>query len=220
LSVVHLPESLPVVLVAGGLYDEPPVTAQWFWVETGVAPMLARRKVEVVVHDRPQAPMSWDEETAALLATIENAGHDRVALVAASNGCSPALRLMLDRPELVARTMLCWPATAGDQVIDGLAQVIISDVHDAATADRLLAGSPLRGVEREEMGTITGEVVVYPSMPESQAHKRSTITELLSTIPGVMLVGGSPEPFDDAFADFVEGFVDIVEAFSKVMHDD
>ena len=57
-------------------------------------------------------------------------------------------------------------------------------------------------------------------MPESQAHQRSTITELLSTVPGVMLVGGSPEPFDDAFADFVEGFVDLVEAFSKVMHDD
>ena len=57
-------------------------------------------------------------------------------------------------------------------------------------------------------------------MPESQAHQRSTITELLTTIPGVMLVGGSPEPFDDAFADFVEGFVDLVEAFSMIHHND
>jgi len=202
------------------LYDDPPVTAQWFWVETGVAPMLARRKVDVVVHERRVTPKSWEEEVEALRATIEAAGHERVALVAGSNGCSPALRLMLDQPELVARTMLCWPATAGHPIVDELATIIISDVHDATTAERLLAGSPLRGVEREEMGNITGEVVIYPSMPESQAHQRSTITELLSTIPGVMLVGGSPEPFDDAFADFVEGFVDIVEAFSKVMHDD
>lgn len=219
-SMVHLPESLPVVLVAGGLYDEPPVTSKGFWVDTGVAPMLTRRRVEVIVHDRPSEPTSWVEEADALAATIAASGHDRVALVAGSNGCSAALRLMLDRPELVARTLLCWPATAGNVVIDGLAQIIISDIHDDATALRLLAGGPLRGVSAEELGSLTGEVVVYPSMPESQAHQRSTVTELLSLIPGVMLVGGSPEPFDDAFADFVEGFVDLVEAFSKVMHDD
>lgn len=218
--MVHLPQSLPVVLVPGGLYDEPPVTAQWFWVETGVAPMLRRRNVDVIVHERPSAPRSWAEEADALAATVQQSGHPQVVLVAGSNGCSAALRLMLDRPELIARTMLCWPATAGHPVIDGLAQTIIADVHDAAVAADLLAGSPLRGITVGELGSISGEVVIYPSMPESQAHRRSTVTELLSSIPGVMLVGGSPEPFDDAFADFVEGFVDLVEAFSKVHHDD
>lgn len=218
--MVHLPEALPVVLVPGGLYDKPPVTAQWFWVETGVAPMLTRRNIEVVVHERPKAPRSWVEEAEALATTIDAAGHERVALIAGSNGCSAALRLMLDRPELVARTMLCWPATAGHPVIDGLAHTIISDAHDQAVAEELLSGSPLRGIMTEELASLTGEVVIYPSMPESQAHQRSTITELLTTIPDVMLVGGSPEPFDDAFADFVVGFVDIVEAFSKVHHDD
>ena len=218
--MVHLPESLPVVLVPGGLYDEPPVTAQWFWVETGVAPMLVRRKVDVLVHERPSEPVSWDEEADALITTIEASGHDRVALVAGSHGCSAAMRLMLNRPDLVARTMLCWPATAGNPVIDGLAHTIISDVHDEASAQKLLEGHPLRGISADELASITGEVVVYPSMPESQAHQRSTVTELLTTIPGVMMVGGSPEPFDDAFADFVEGFVDLVVAFSKVMHDD
>lgn len=218
--MVHLPQSLPVVLVPGGLYDEPPVTAQWFWVETGVAPMLERRQVDVVIHERPAEPKSWSEEADALAATISDAGHDRVALIAGSNGCSAALRLMLDRPELVARTMLCWPATAGNPVIDGLAATIIADAHDETVAAALLAGSPIRGITVDELSEISGEVVIYPSMPESQAHQRSTITELLSTVPGVMLVGGSPEPFDDAFADFVEGFVDLVEAFSKVVHDD
>lgn len=218
--VLHLPETLPVVLVPGGLYDDPPVTAQWFWVETGVAPMLQRRKVDVIVHDRPISPKSWEQEASALEATIAGAGHDRASLVAGSNGCSVALRLMLDRPDLVARVMLCWPATAGHPVIDGLAHTIISDVHDDAAATALLTGSPIRGVSADELSSIAGEVVIYPSMPESQAHQRSTVTELLSSIPGVMLVGGSPEPFDDSFADFVEGFVDLVEAFSKVHHDD
>ena len=219
-SVVHLPVALPVVLVPGGLYDDPPVTAQWFWVETGVAPMLGRRNVDVLVHDRPTDARSWSEEAEALAATIAAAGHSQVALVAGSNGCSVALRLMLDRPDLVARTLLCWPATAGHPVIDGLAHTIISDVHNAHVAEQLLKGAPIRGVSVDELAAISGEVVVYPSMPESQAHQRSTVTELLSTIPGVMLVGGSPEPFDDAFADFVEGFVDLVEAFSKIHHDD
>ena len=182
--------------------------------------MLARRNVNVIIHERPAEPRSWTEEADALAATIAAAGHDRVALIAGSNGCSTAMRLMLDRPELVARTMLCWPATAGNPVIDGLAATIIADAHDETVAAALLAGSPIRGITVDELSEISGEVVIYPSMPESQAHQRSTITELLSTVPGVMLVGGSPEPFDDAFADFVEGFVDLVEAFSKVMHDD
>ena len=218
--MVHLPESLPVVLVAGGLYDEPPITAQWFWTETGVAPMLARRHVEVIVHDRPATPTSWEEEAVALAATIEDGGHEQVALVAGSNGCSAALRLMIDRPELVARAMLCWPATAGNPVVDDLAEIIISDAKDKATAQRLLSGYPIRGTTREELAALDTEIVLYPSMPESQAHQRSTITELLSTVTGIMMVGGSPEPFNDEFAEFLEGFVDLVEAFSKVMHDD
>ena len=218
--MVHLPVSLPVVLVHGGLYDEPAMTGTSFWVDTGVAPMLRGRNVDVIVHERPAQPTSWAEEAEALAATIEASGHDQAAIVAGSNGCSAALRLLLDRPELVARTMLCWPATAGDLVVDGLARIIITDAHNDAAADQLLDGRPIRGVSPEELATIDGEVVLYPSMPENQVHQRSTQTELLTTLPGIILVGGSPEPFDDAFGDFVEGFVNMVEAFSKAHHDD
>lgn len=208
------------MLVAGGLYDEPAVTAESFWVKTGVAPMLRGRNVEVVLHERPTNPTSWTEEAEALAATITQGGHDRVAIVAGSNGCSAALRLLVDRPELVARVLLCWPATAGNAVIDGLAHTVIADVHDAEVAAELVSGRPIRGVEPDELAAVSSEVVVYPSMPESQAHQRKTVAELLASIPGVMMVGGSPEPFDDSFADFLDGFVDLVEAFSKVMHDD
>ncbi len=174
----------------------------------------------MIVHERPREPTSWSEEAAALAATIADAGHERVALVAGSNGCSVALRLLLDQPELVHRVLLCWPATAGDPVVDGLARIIISDVHGSATADRLLEGNPIRGVTADELAAITAEVVLYPSMPENTAHQRSTVTQLLATIPGVLLVGGSPEPIHDEFAEHLFAFVDIVDAFSKVHHDD
>lgn len=218
--MVHLPKPLPVVLIHGGLYDESSVTADSFWVATGIVPMLKGRNVELLVHERPAEPTSWRHEAEALEAAIKAAGHEQVALVAGSNGCSAALRLLVDRPELVARTMLCWPATAGDPVIDQLARIIITDVHGSAAADALLTGLPIRGLTAEELGTITSECVIYPSTPENQAHRRSTVMELLATIPGVMMVGGSPEPFDDEFADSLENFVDLVEAFSKIHHDD
>ena len=218
--VVHLPKPLPVVLIHGGLYDEPPVTPESFWVMTGVAPMLKGRNVEVILHERPTEPTSWEQEAGVLAATIEATGFQQVALVAGSNGCSAALRLLVDRPDLVARTMLCWPATAGDPVVDELARIIISDVHGSDVADSLLQGSPIRGITAEELGTISSECVIYPSTPENQAHRRSTVMQLLATIPGVMMVGGSPEPFHDDFADSLENFVDLVEAFSKIHHDD
>lgn len=196
------------------------MTAQSFWVDTGVAQLLRGRNVEVFVHERPTQPTSWVEEAEALAATIEASGHERVAIVAGSNGCSAALRLLVDRRELIARTMLCWPATAGDPVIDQLARIIITDAVDDNAADRLLDGRPIRGTTAEELATIDSEIVLYPSMPENTAHRRSTQTELITTIPGVIVVGGSPEPFDEAFAEFVDNFVDLVEAFSKVHHDD
>lgn len=182
--------------------------------------MLERRKVTVLVHDRPAEPTSWVEEAEALAATIEAAGHDRVALVAGSNGCSAALRLLIDRPELVARTMLCWPATAGDPVIDELARIIITDAQNETAANALLTGYPIRGMTSQELAAIDGEVVIYPSMPENKAHQRRTQTELLTTIPGVILIGGSPEPYDESFGEFIEGFVNVVEAFSKAHYDD
>jgi hypothetical protein len=43
---------------------------------------------------------------------------------------------------------------------------------------------------------------------------------LLDAIPGSILVGGSPEPPDDAFSGFVDTFANVVAAFSRVEHDD
>lgn len=218
--MMHLPELLPIVLVPGGLYDDPPMTGADFWISTGVAGALSKAGVEVMVHERPTEPRSWAEEAEALAATIEAADHQRVGLVAGSNGCSTAMRLVLDRPELVARTLLCWPATAGDPVVDELARVIMADTHDDAVAAALLDGSPIRGVTRDELAELSHEVVIYPSLPENKIHQRATVFELLDAVPDAILVGGSPEPPDDGFAEFLEPYVAVVSAFSRVEHDD
>jgi len=218
--MMHLPELLPIVLVHGGLYDDPVMTASDFWIATGVAGALAKAGVEIIMHERPSEPTTWAEEGEALAVTIEAAGHQRAAVVAGSNGCSAAMRLALDRPELAARTMLCWPATSGDHVIDGLASVIIADVHDDDIATGLLAGAPIRGVTPEELAGLEREVVIYPSLPENKIHQRVTVFELLDVIPDAILVGGSPEPTDDAFAGFLDEYVAVLTAFSRVEHDD
>ena len=218
--MMHLPELLPIVLVHGGLYDDPHMTAADFWVATGVAGALSRSGVEVVIHERPTEPTSWTQEGAALAATIEAAGHERVGVIAGSNGCSAAVRLMLDRPDLVARTMLCWPATAGDPVVDELARVIIADTHDDDVAADMLGGFPIRGATGDELAALEHEVVIYPSLPENKIHQRATVFELLDVIPDAILVGGSPEPPDDSFAEFLEAFTAVVAAFSRIEHDD
>lgn len=218
--MMHLPELLPIVLVHGGLYDDPAMTAADFWVATGVAGSLAKAGVEVVLHERPIEPTSWRQESEALATTIEGSGRGRVGVVAGSNGCSAALRLLLDRPDLVARTMLCWPATAGDAVVDELARVIIADTHDDQVAADLLGGSPIRGTSIDEIRTLAHEVVIYPSLPENKIHQRATVFELLDIIPDAILVGGSPEPPDPTFADFLDTYVSVVTAFSRVEHDD
>ena len=218
--MMHLPELLPIVLVHGGLYDDPAMTADDFWLAPGIARALSKAGVEVIVHERPAEPTSWSDEGRALAATIEATGHQRVAVVAGSNGCSAAIRLAVDRPQLVARTMLCWPATAGDPVVDGLAGVIIADAHDAEVATRLLAGTPIRGTSVAELAELRHEVVIYPSLPENKVHQRQTVFALLDAIPDAILVGGSPEPTDVAFTEFLEPFVSVVTAFSHIEHDD
>lgn len=218
--MMHLPELLPIVLVHGGLYDDPPMTAAEFWGASSVAAGLTASGVEIILHERPTEPTSWRHEGNALAATIEASGHERVGIVAGSNGCSAALRLALDRPDLVARTMLCWPATAGDPVVDELARVIIADTHDDQAAADLLSGSPIRGVTTDELLSLDHEVVIYPSLPENKVHQRATVFALLEAIPDAILVGGSPEPPDDAFADFVDTYVSVIAAFSRVEHDD
>jgi len=215
---VHLPEKLPIVLVHGGLYEE--MTSQEFWKATGVLGELRARHLAFIAPQRPEKPRSWAEEADALLSQIDDAGHQRVALIGASNGCSAAVRLALDQPDRVGRLMLAWPATAGEAVIDEVMRVVITDAADADAAHNLLEGETIRGVSDAELSSLDIPVVVYPSLVEDQAHQRRTLMGILAAVEGSFMVAGSPDPYSPDFAPHVDAFVTIVEEFSRIEHDD
>src|SRR3954464_14601967 len=121
-------------LVHGGLWDEP-MDAQRFWHRPGIVDGLERRGFAVRCPDRLRRPDSWTAEAEPLaVALVDPAGPGgsgalggRVApsrsvapvvVLAGSNGCSAAVRLAVDRPDLVDALLLAWPATAGDPAID------------------------------------------------------------------------------------------------------
>lgn len=213
-----LPEMLPVVLVHGGLYEG--MTSREFWAETGVLGELKAHHLKVLAPQRPAQPHSWDEERRSLLDAIDAAGHERVALVGASNGCSAAVRLTIENPDRVARLMLAWPATVGDPVVDELLGIIISDETDEPAATNLLSGETLRGVSDAELGALDLPVVVFPSLIENQVHQRQTLMSILANVPDAFLVPGSPEPPDDQFAEYRDTFITMVREFARVEHDD
>jgi len=213
-----LPVKLPIVLVHGGLYEG--MTTREFWEDTGVIGGLRSRHLLHLAPQRPARPQSWEEESVSLLAAIDEAGFERVALIGASNGCSAATRFAIDHPDRVERLMLAWPATAGDRVVDELLRVIITDETGAEAAEALLTGETLRGVSDAELAAVDLPVVVYPSLLENQVHQRETLMGILARVTDAFMVQGSPEPPDDDFDGFVDAFVTMVEEFGRVEHDD
>lgn len=196
------------------------MTPKEFWSDTGVLGELRAKHLTFLAPQRPAQPQSWAEEEQSLLAAIDDAGYDRVALIGASNGCSVAVQLAISHPDRVARVMLAWPATRGDKVVDELLRIIITDETNEHAAKDLLSGETLRGVTNAELAELDVPVVIYPSMPENQVHQRSTIMGLLAVINGAFLVGGSPEPPDDSFAEHLDAFITMVAEFSRIEHDD
>ena len=206
--------SEPVVLVPGGLYED--MDATRFWVEPGVAVGLEGRGFEVVALDRLRHPGSWAEEAAFLAGRMADHGIDRAAVVAGSNGCSAAVRLALDHPELVTRLVLCWPATAGDVAADRVARSAIAPETDDRVADALLAGDTLRGVSDDEVRSLRVPVAVVPSDPEDPFHRASTVVALGHLVLGLTVTEGFPESprpeFADHRADFVATLAHVLDA--------
>ena len=213
-----LPVKLPIVLVHGGLYEG--MTTGEFWEDTGVLGGLRSRHLTHIAPQRPARPHSWDDESVSLLASIDEAGFERVALIGASNGCSVATRFAIDHPDRVERLMLAWPATAGDRVVDELLRVIITDETGAEAAGALLTEETLRGVSDAELAALDLPVVVYPSLVENQVHQRETLMGILAQVTDAFMVPGSPEPPDGDFTAYVDAFVTMVEEFGRVEHDD
>ncbi len=217
-------ERLPVILVHGGLYDDR--TAEEYWVASGVAAALDRRIIDYRLHRRPERPADWGEESACLAAAIDAEGWDRVAVIGASDGCSAAIRLAIDHPEIVARLVLAWPATAGDPVVDALTRAVIEELGPPGAADALLRGADpaprttLRGVTADELAALSMPVVLWPTIPENQAHQGRTTTALAGQLAQPILLAGGPEPSHSAFASFLDGFVAMVVEVSIVDEED
>ncbi len=217
-------ERLPVILVHGGLYDE--TTPDEYWVSSGIGPALDQRIISYRMPRRPHRPADWFQESAALAAAIEAEGWERVAIVAASDGCSAAVRLAIDHPTLVARLVLAWPVTTGDEVVDSLTSTMIEELGSTDAAKALLRGaSPahgttLRGVTDDELTSLSIPVVVWPTVPENQFHQGRTTTALLGRLARPILLAGGPEPSHSAFAAFLDAFVAMVMEVSIVDEED
>ena len=129
-------KSTPAVMVHGLLVDN---LASWYF---GAAPMLAHDR-EVIVYDlrghgrSERATGGYDVGTMAedLRALIEHQGHPTVDLVGHSYGALVALRLALNRPDLVRRLVL---------VEAPLPPSRLEELRDFLTADpeRLLEALP------------------------------------------------------------------------------
>ncbi|QKW21990.1 alpha/beta hydrolase [Kitasatospora sp. NA04385] len=179
-----------LVLVHGGLWDDP-VDAAVFWHRPGVTAGLRAAGLTVTAPDRAMRAGSWDAEARHLAAALPDG--PPVVLVAGSNGCSAAVRLALTAPERVRALVLAWPATAGDERLDGL----IREAVPAAAG--LLAGGTLRGATDAELAGLRLPVAVLPAVPENPVHRRRTADALLALVPGAVGLAGCPEPPHPAF---------------------
>jgi pimeloyl-ACP methyl ester carboxylesterase len=209
---------LPLLLVHGGLYDD--MTADAFWTASGVTPALDRRIVSYAAADRPVRPTDWSEEADALAGHLAELDWPRAAVVAGSDGCSAAARLAIERPELVARLVFAWPATANDPVADALAAAVIEELGPSDARGAFLSGQTLRGVTDAELASIACDTVVWPAVPENQLHQSRTVNALLGVLRRPILSGGSPEPTHPAFASFRDAFVSMLVEVSIVDADD
>ncbi|GIF73600.1 alpha/beta fold hydrolase [Asanoa siamensis] len=201
----------PLLLVPGGFWDG--MDGALFWERPGVAPSLRGHGFEVIVAERLARARRWADEAAHLARALPDGP---VTVVAGSNGCSAAVRLVLSRPGRVARLLLAWPATAGDAEVDGRTRSgLAGSGAPPSTVDALLAGGTLRGVDDEELAGLTLPVGVLPSVPDNPTHQRRTVDALLRLVPGARELPGCPEPPRPEFAGHLAAFTATVAAFAS-----
>jgi pimeloyl-ACP methyl ester carboxylesterase len=131
-----------ILLIHGGLWDDA-MNADRFWHKPGVVAGLERRGFDVLAPDRMPRPPDWMAEADHLMAT--NPNRPVAAVVAGSNGCSAAVRLVLARPDRVPRLLLAWPATAGDPEVDAEIRFGLAELGEPDSAIDTRHGCHIRG---------------------------------------------------------------------------
>ena len=199
-----------VLLIHGGLWEE--MNAERFWHRPGIVAGLQHHGVHVLSPDRLRRPQSWTSEAQHLTRLLPD---HPVTIVAGSNGCSAAIRLILTEPERVERLLLAWPATAGDSRVDTRTRLGLAELGaNPHILDALLNGQTLRGTTDDELACITKPIGVLPSTPENPSHQRRTVDALLHILPTAVELPGCPEPPRPAFPPHADSFVRTVVRFA------
>ena len=190
-----------VILIHGGLFES--IGPEEFWYEPGIVNGLEAAGLVVLAPARLKAPTSWTEEVEHLYRYLQLDERERGrqwSVVAASNGCSVALRMTLEHQDLVDRLVLCWPATAGDPEVD----------RQQVAAGEMLRGETIRGVFDAELTALTMAVAVIPSDPPNIYHQAKTVQRLLTLIQHAQLARGFPESPHPDFGRHRDDFVAIL----------
>ncbi len=203
--------SMPLVLVSGGLYED--VGPEQFWDGPGVTSALCALGWSVHTPHRTIRPRSWHDETATLLEAVTLVGRgEPVGLVAASNGCTPALRLALEHPTLVAQVVLCWPATGDDPEIDRRARARLTAAGvDDDVADALLDGELVRALRPDELRSIDVPVALVPAEPDDGAHQRRTVAALRHALRRAVVGLGTPPSPSPSFGPHLGALVALLD---------
>jgi len=169
-----------ILLVHRGLHGE--IDSQRFWADPGILEDLKAAGHSVLAPDQLLNARSWAEEGDRLRPFIIG---DSATVIAGSNGCSAALRLTLDHPDVVGKLALCWPASPS-----------ASETSDT-----------IRGVADSELETITIPVAIVPSEPPNIHHQAQTVTALKRLIPQALVLPGTPMAPQPEFADHRPAFM-------------
>jgi pimeloyl-ACP methyl ester carboxylesterase len=208
--------SKTVLLIHGGLWED--IGADWFWRRTGVIDGLEQRGLAVLAPDRPRRPKSWAAESQQFAAEVAQAtGERQLTAVGGSFGCSAAVRLALDFPDLVGRLVLAWPASAAHPS----AQTILRNNLTRRDADEdtmaaLLGPGTLPGVTDDELATLAWPVALVPSVTAGALHTRATVDALLRLLSSAVELPASPEAPSPRFSPYREAFLDEVADFLQV----
>jgi len=202
------------LLIHGGLWED--VNAERFWHRPGIVLALRQRGLIVSALDRKSRAPSWTAEADHLANMLPAAG---LTVVGGSNGCSVAVRLALQHPELVQRLILAWPATAGDPQVDARTRErLCASGADATMIDTLLAGETLRGTSDAELRRLAIDVGVLPSAPHDAFHQRVTVDRLLRLLPRSTELAGYPAAMQPEFNSRVQEFATELEWFVRDGH--
>jgi hypothetical protein len=200
-----------LVLIHGGLWED--MDAERFWDRPGIVAGLRAAGCTVTAPDRLRRAPSWVDECAHVAGLLPP---EPSVVVAGSNGCGVAVRLAVDRPDLVRALLLAWPVTAADPRIDaGTRGHLAAAGASTEICDTLLTGDTLRGIADDELRGLRIPVGVLRSEPANRFHLASTVDALLGLIPGVVELPGCPEPPRPEFPPYRDRFLATVLAFGR-----